>query len=60
MHSIIVTVHGTFASKAKWPLQDSALSRRLNELIPGTVEFKPFVWCGRNSFVARQTTADTA
>lgn len=57
MNCIVTTVHGTFASQAKWPLPNSTLSKYLAEKLPCAVEIRPFRWSGRNSFSAREIAA---
>lgn len=54
MNFSIITIHGTFASRATWPLGDSSLSRYLVDNLPGPVHIQPFPWSGRNSFKARE------
>src|SRR5262249_47268546 len=57
MRFAITTVHGTFASRSRWPEEDSPLGRYLREQLPGSVEIRPFRWSGRNGFRERERAA---
>ncbi len=56
---LVTTVHGTFARRAKWVMDNSVFSSRLVEKFGADCIVEPFHWSGRNSFKDRIRHADS-
>jgi uncharacterized membrane protein YhaH (DUF805 family) len=52
LKDVVILVHGTFASKAQWIDETSALSETIRIKCEG-IRIEPFRWCGSNSPSAR-------
>lgn len=54
---VVTTVHGTFARKATWILEESKLAWILRDRLTRPLEIVPFQWSGKNAFAAREQAA---
>ena len=53
----VILVHGTWARNAQWTQQGSAVRECITDTLGSNVQFRKFMWSGRNRFGARSKAA---
>lgn len=54
---LVILVHGTWAPNAAWVRPGSEFRKRMAASLGGDVQFREFIWSGRNSHAARKEAA---
>jgi hypothetical protein len=58
MESILILIHGTFASNAPWTKAESVFCKHLERKVGGKITFDRFNWSGGNSHKSRVAAAE--